>query len=133
MLKSCPKKEKHLINKTNNVPNISNVLQINSNNTQNNITNNINNNIKLIPYDDIKYDFLAPDVLRDAFEVPGEAFQSITTDTFFNPDNKENHLIYCPNLKDGQIHVFNGNKFTSDGWEVCLLKQTNPSCGKFAC
>ena len=32
-------------------------------------------------------------------------------------------------MKDSQIHVFNGNKFSADGWEVCLLKQTNPPYG----
>jgi len=94
---------------------------VNSNkNTQNNITNNINNNIKLVPYDEIKYDYMKESVLRQAFEIPGEAFKSITADTFFDPENKENHVIYCPNLKDGQIHVFNGNKFSADDWEVCL-------------
>ncbi len=109
-------------NSVNNSNNISN-NQINSNNnTQNNITNHINNNIKLVPYDDIKYDYMKEEVLRKAFEVPGEAFESITTDTFFDPENKENHVIYCPNLKDNDIHVFNGNKFT-DGWDVLDKKK----------
>ncbi len=104
---------------TTNSNNISN-SQINSNN--NNITNHINNNIKLVPYDDIKYDYMKEEVLRKAFAVPGEAFESITTDTFFDPDNKENHVIYCPNLKDNDIHVFNGNKFT-DGWDILDKKK----------
>ncbi len=101
------------------------IIQNNSNNTntQNNITNNINNNIKLIPYDDIKYDYMKESVLLQAFEVPGEAFQSITTDTFFNPDNKQNHVIYCPNLNNSQIHVYNGNKFSSDGWDIVNKKK----------
>ncbi len=150
---------KNITNIQGNQINASNI-QNNSNNTntQNNITNNISNNIKLIPYDDIKYDYMKESVLLQAFEVPrrvnlfkdqalnkcpGEAFQSITTDTFFNPDNKENHVIYCPlrsfiknanifnkgpNLNNSQIHVYNGNKFSSDGWEVCLPKQTNLPC-----
>jgi len=98
--------------------NVSNI-QTQNNNTQNNITNNI----KLVPYDEIKYDYMRESVLRKAFEIPGEAFQSITTDTFFDPENKENHVIYCPNLKDNQIHVFNGNKFTGDGWDVLDKKK----------
>ncbi len=112
-------------NLINNTQNNSNNTQNNSNNTntQNNITNNINNNIKLIPYDDIKYDYMDEAVLRQAFEVPGEAFQSITADTFFNPDNKENHVIYCPNLNNSQIHVFNGNKFSADGWDILDKKK----------
>ncbi len=103
-------------NNTNNINNSNN--NISNNNTQNNITNNI----KLVPYDDIKYDYMSESVLRKAFEVPGEAFQSITTDIFFDPDNKENHVIYCPNLNNNQIHVFNGNKFT-DGWDVLDKKK----------
>ncbi len=94
-----------------------------TNNTQNNINNNINNNIKLVPYDEIKYDYMEESVLRKAFEIPGEAFQSITADTFFNPDNKENHVIYCPNLKDSQIHIYNGNKFSNDGWDILDKKK----------
>jgi oligoendopeptidase F len=62
-------------------------------------------------------------VLKAAFEIPGEAFQSITADTFFDPEKKENHVIYCPNLKDGQIHVYNGNKFSTDGWDVVEKKE----------
>ena len=61
-------------------------------------------------------------VLIDAFEIPGEAFQSITADTFFNPNNKEQHVIFCPNLKDSQIHVYNGNKFSLDGWDIMNKK-----------
>ncbi len=119
----------NIINDNKNITNIQgnliNNTQNNSNNTntQNNITNNINNNIKLIPYDDIKYDYMKESVLLQAFKVPGEAFQSITTDTFFNPDNKENHVIYCPNLNNSQIHVFNGNKFSADGWDVVNKKK----------
>jgi hypothetical protein len=125
----CDKIKNKLNNKIiNNSSN--NTINNNSNNTNNyNTQNNINNNIKLVPYDDIKYEYMKESVLRKAFEIPGEAFQSITTDTFFDPENKENHVIYCPNLKDNQIHVFNGNKFTGDGWEVCLQKQTNPPTG----
>ena len=93
----------------------------NCNNTNTNITNNYN--IKLIPYDDIKYEYMKESVLRDAFEVPGEAFQSITADTFFNPNNKEQHVIFCPNLKDSQIHVYNGNKFSLDGWDIMNKKE----------
>ncbi len=109
-------------NNSNNTINNSNNtnIQTQNNNTQNNY--NINNNIKLVPYDEIKYDYMRESVLRKAFEIPGEAFQSITTDTFFDPDNKENHVIYCPNLKDNEIHVFNGNKFT-DGWDVLDKKK----------
>jgi hypothetical protein len=66
---------------------------------------------------------MSPDVLINAFEVPGEAFQSITADTFFDPNKKENHVIFCPNLKDGQIHVYNGNKFSADGWDVVEKKE----------
>ena len=91
-------------------------------NNSNTLNLNINNNIQLVPYDDIKYDFMKPSVLRNAFEIPGEAFQSITADTFFNPNKKENHVIFCPNLKDGQIHVYNGNKFSGDGWDVVEKK-----------
>jgi hypothetical protein len=108
---------------TTNSNNISNNQVNSNNNTQNNITNNINNNIKLVPYDEIKYDYMKEEVLRKAFEIPGEAFQSITTDTFFDPDNKENHVIYCPNLNNGQIHVFNGNKFSADGWDIVDKKE----------
>ncbi len=104
-------------NNTNNINNSNN--NISNNNTQNNITNNI----KLVPYDEIKYDYMKESVLKNAFAIPGEAFQSITTDIFFDPDNKENHVIYCPNLKDSQIHVFNGNKFTGDGWDVLDKKK----------
>ncbi len=109
-------------NSNNTNTNITSNIQTQNNNTQNNNNYNINNNIKLIPYDDIKYDYMRESVLRKAFEVPGEAFQSITTDTFFDPENKENHVIYCPNLKDNEIHVFNGNKFT-DGWDVLDKKK----------
>ena len=107
-------------NTSNVTSNITSNIKTQNNNTQNNY--NINNNIKLVPYDDIKYDFMKPSVLKDAFEVPGEAFQSITADTFFDPENKENHVIYCPNLKDTQIHVYNGNKFSADGWDVVEKK-----------
>jgi len=106
-------------NITNNTTNIQNQTNTNNSNTLN---LNINNNIQLVPYDDIKYDFMKPSVLRNAFEIPGEAFQSITADTFFNPNKKENHVIFCPNLKDGQIHVYNGNKFSGDGWDVVEKK-----------
>jgi hypothetical protein len=106
-------------NVVNNTTNIQNQTNTNNSNTLN---LNINNNIQLIPYDDIKYDFMKPSVLRNAFEIPGEAFQSITADTFFNPNKKENHVIFCPNLKDGQIHVYNGNKFSTDGWDVVEKK-----------
>lgn len=128
-------KQKYDVNNSNNLNNTINSNNTNNtNNTQNNIgtlneTNigtqnnyNINNNIKLIPYDDIKYDYMSPDVLINAFEIPGEAFQSITADTFFHPKRKENHVIFCPNLKDGQIHVYNGNKFSKDGWDVVEKK-----------
>jgi hypothetical protein len=107
-------------NTSNVTSNITSNIKTQNNNTQNNY--NINNNMKLVPYDDIKYDFMKPSVLKDAFEVPGEAFQSITADTFFDPENKENHVIYCPNLKDTQIHVYNGNKFSDDGWDVVEKK-----------
>jgi len=125
-------KIKNKLNVNNKIINNSsnNTINNNSNNTNNiqtqnnyNTQNNINNNIKLVPYDDIKYDYMKESVLRKAFEIPGEAFQSITTDTFFDPENKENHVIYCPNLKDNQIHVFNGNKFTGDGWDVLDKKK----------
>jgi hypothetical protein len=107
---------KNIVNNTTNIQN-----QTNTNNSKT-LNLNINNNIQLVPYDDIKYDFMKPSVLRNAFEIPGEAFQSITADTFFNPNKKENHVIFCPNLKDGQIHVYNGNKFSGDGWDVIEKK-----------
>lgn len=133
-----------VVNNTSNTYNTTNTncnTNCNNNNNNTNITNNYN--IQLMPYDEIKYDYMKESVLKQAFEIlqrvnftkesfvkcPGEAFQSITADTFFNPDNKENHVIYCPNLKDGQIHVYNRNKFSTDGWEVCLQKQTNPPYG----
>jgi len=115
-------KKYSIINKSN-VNNSNNILNSYNTNTQNNYNINNNNNIKLVPYDDIKYDFLKPNVLKNAFEIPGEAFQSITADTFFDPEKKENHVIYCPNLKDGQIHVYNGNKFSGDGWDVIEKKE----------
>jgi hypothetical protein len=113
-----------VVNNTSNTYNTTNTncnTNCNNNNNNTNITNNYN--IQLMPYDEIKYDYMKESVLRQAFEIPGEAFQSITADTFFNPDNKENHVIYCPNLKDGQIHVYNGNKFSTDGWDVVNKKQ----------
>jgi len=85
-----------IINNTSNTSNTYNTTNTNCNNNNTNITNNTQNNIKLVPYDEIKYDYMEESVLRNAFEILGEAFQSITTDTFFNPDNKENHVIYCP-------------------------------------
>ena len=115
--------QKYNVNNSNNSNNTINTtnIQTQNNNTQNNY--NINNNIKLVPYDDIKYDYMKESVLHKAFEIPGEAFQSITADTFFDPENKENHVIYCPNLKDKQIHVYNGNKFSADGWDVLDKKK----------
>ena len=123
-------KQKYDINNTTNINSNNTKIQIQNNNTLNNETNigtlnnyNISNNIKLVPYDDIKYDYMSADVLINAFEIPGEAFQSITADTFFHPKRKENHVIFCPNLKDGQIHVYNGNKFSVDGWDVVEKKE----------
>ena len=115
-----------ILNDTSNSNNTINSNNTNNTNiqTQNNNTQiNVQNNIKLVPYNDIKYDYMSPDVLINAFEIPGKAFESITADTFFHPKRKENHVIFCPNLKDDQIHVYNGNLFTADGWEYMEKKE----------
>lgn len=104
--------------------------QININNKQNNISNintnngfvnngtiNITNNINLTPYDKIRYDQIEMDFAKELIEIPGEALPKLTHLIFFDPANKENHVILCPNLKDGQILVYTKNSLSPDGWE----------------
>ena len=117
--------KKHLI-KNNCKKEIKNKKSITKNITTitNNITNNlnINNNIQMLPYDKIKYDYMELDTVKELFEIPGEALPNMTQLTFFDPKNKENHVIFCPNLKDNQIHVYTKNKFSPDGWEMINKK-----------
>jgi hypothetical protein len=42
---------------------------------------------------------------------------------FFDPANKENHVIFCPNLKDNQILVYTKNSLSPDGWEFVNKKE----------
>lgn len=104
--------------------------QININNTQNNMSNiytnngfvnngtiNITNHINLTPYDKIRYDQIEMDFAKELIEIPGEALPKLTHLIFFDPANKENHVILCPNLKDGQILVYTKNSLSPDGWE----------------
>jgi hypothetical protein len=99
----------------------------NTNNTNNTNTNNLNNtqnnfNFSLIPYNKIKYDTIELDQVKNLIEIPGEAITSLTNHIFFNSENKNNHVIFCPNLKDNQIQVFTQNKFSPDGWEIINKK-----------
>lgn len=96
--------------------------------TINNKTNiemqiNVQNNINLVSYDKIKYDYMDLDVVKRLFEVPGEALPAMTLITFFNPNNEENHVIFCPNLKDTQIYIYNKNQFSPDGWSIVEKKE----------
>jgi hypothetical protein len=128
--KAC---EKQQISKTNSISNNT----TNMSNSTTNITNNINNvnngiinngtinitNINLNPYDKIKYDEIELDLLQELFEVPGMALAKLTHCIFFDPNNKENHVIFCSNLKDKQILVYTKNELSPDGWEFLDKKK----------
>ena len=95
-------------------------ININSNNTTNNNTANtvnINNNFNLVPFDKIKYDYVSEDVLKQIFEVPGEALPLMTKVVFFDKTNPENNIIFCPNLKDEFVYVYTNSPHSKDGWE----------------
>jgi hypothetical protein len=114
-------------NTTNNIDNstTNNIDNSTTNNIDNSTTNNITNNItniNLIPYDKIKYD-INPATLKEAIEVPGKAFQTLTKYVFFDPEKKENHVIFCPNLKNTTIYVYNNDKLSEDGWSIINKKE----------
>jgi hypothetical protein len=113
--------------KTNNIQtnNIQNKITNTQNNinVQNNVQNNITHNIKLSPYNKIRYDYIEIDTVKQLFEVSGEALPAMTQLTFFNPNNKNNHVIFCTNLRDNQIQVYTKYKFSPDGWEIVDKKQ----------
>ncbi len=110
-------KKMQLLN-ANNVPNqpINNILEDQP-------ANLIISPFQFTSYDQIKYSSISELDLKRAFKVPGEAFQFITLITFFDPDIKSNHIIYCPNLKDKHIHVHNGYQFSYDGWTILDKKK----------
>jgi hypothetical protein len=116
------------------ITNTNNTINNTTNNITNNVTNNTNNgiinngtinitNINLTPYDKIKYDEIELDLLKELFEIPGMALAKLTHCIFFDPENKENHVIFCPNLKDNQILVYTKNELSPDGWEFIDKKE----------
>jgi hypothetical protein len=118
----------NITNKNNNKINKINKTNICNGNIYNNInTNNTNNtqnnfNFSLTPYNKIKYDTIELDQVKNLIEIPGEAITTLTNHIFFNSENKNNHVIFCPNLKDNQIQVYTQNKFSPDGWEIINKK-----------
>lgn len=101
-------------NSNNTITNSNNTIT-NSNNTANTV--NINNNFNLVPFDKIQYDYVSEDVLKQIFEVPGEALPLMTKVIFFDKTNPENNIIFCPNLKDEFVYVYTNSPHSKDGWE----------------
>lgn len=109
--KNVNKSKKNKLVKTTNIINNNNAI-INTANTV-----NINNNFNLIPFDKIKYDYVPEEVLKQIFEVPGEALPLMTKVIFFDKSNPENNIIFCPNLGDKYVYVYTNSPYSKDGWE----------------